>query len=339
MNYNFAVFTTQKNQQLSARTSFAATASSLAIALLLTSGACKKKASSPDPQTDPNAQIVNALDKAAAGSGSGSGSAAVAADAPIDRTPLTGIDISKLDEKKQTLFYKLVGSLSSPCGKAHSLRTSITTDASCKHAPFAVRYLIALLEDEAAEDDARKEYDIKYKDTTPAVVFKLDGVAHVGATDAPVQLVEFFDYGCPACGQFKPMMDQIITDHGKDFVVYYKMFPLVNRHPDSMSAAQAALAAQNQGKFKEMHDMLFAKAPAHKHELVSAYAKDLGLDLPTFEADYATEEPKIRESMKEGEDAGVESTPTLFFNGHAYKGPMHPKYIGMWIDEALAVGR
>ncbi len=58
---------------------------------------------------------------------------------PVDTTPLPGVDITKLDADQQKSFYTLVGSLSSPCGKAHSLRTSFTTDSSCKRAPFAVR--------------------------------------------------------------------------------------------------------------------------------------------------------------------------------------------------------
>src|SRR5688572_5612744 len=82
---------------------------------------------------------VNALDRANEQKG------------PVDETPIEGVDISKLSADKQKLFYKLVGSLSSPCGKAHSLRTSFTQDTACKRAPFAVRYVQALLEDEATE--------------------------------------------------------------------------------------------------------------------------------------------------------------------------------------------
>src|ERR1044071_9829243 len=108
---------------------------------ILWAGACEQK-------TKPNdTGAVAALDNAAA---------PPAAENAADTTPLSGIDVSKLDGDKVKLFYKLVNSLKSPCGKAHSLRTSFTSDTSCKRAPFAARYILAMLEDEAPEDRVRE---------------------------------------------------------------------------------------------------------------------------------------------------------------------------------------
>jgi protein-disulfide isomerase len=257
----------------------------------------------------------------------------------IDTTPVPGIDVSKFPEKGQKLFFKLVDSFSSPCGKAHSLRTSIKEDPSCKRAPFAAKYLAAMIEDEIPEDDVRKLFAAKYKDAHEAHSFKLDDVQHAGSPDAPIKIVEFFDYGCPACVAFKPIMDEVIEENGATTVVYYKMFPLVDLHPNSMSAAQAALAAAKQGKFKEMHDTLFEHAPEQTRENVMQYAADLHLDMAKFEADYDAAEPAVRADMAEGEAAGVNGTPTIFFNGTQYEGPAHPRYFKYWIDEDLAVNR
>jgi len=258
---------------------------------------------------------------------------------PVDTTPIAGVDVSKLDEKQQKLFYGLVDSFSSPCGKAHSLRTSVKDDPSCTKAPYAVKYLAAMIEDEISEDDVRALYEAKYVAKAETHQFQLTDVPHTGSTNAPIQIVEFFDYGCPACQQVKPVIDMVEKENSATTVVYYKMFPLVDKHPNSMSAAQAAMAAYKQGKFREMHDALFEHSPEHKRADVMKYARDLGLDMVKFEADYDAAEPRIRADIKEGDDNGVDGTPSIFFNGRRYEGPAHPKYFGYWIQEDLAVNR
>jgi len=300
---------------------------------LLMGGACEKKSTAKAGDNG----AITALDRADPGSDSKADP--LATTGQVDTTPLSGVDVSKLSSDKQQTFYKLLGSLSSPCGKAHSLRTSFTSDSSCKRAPFAVRYVLSLLEDEANEDQTRTEYEHKYKPASNDPV-KLDvsKAPHAGAEDAPVRLVEFYDYGCPHCQAFKPMMDQVMADEAGKVVEYFMMFPL-DKHPDSKSAAQAALAANEQGRFKDMHDVLFARAPMHDHEHVTEYAMTLGLDMTKFEAAYNQEQGHVESDLKQGEAAGVDSTPTLFFNDRKYEGPMHPKYIEMWIDEELAVNR
>jgi protein-disulfide isomerase len=285
--------------------------------------ACKK--SSPKANDE---GAIAAMDKASG--------AAPADNGPVDTTPLAGVDTSKLGDKTQT-FYKLIGSLQSPCGKPESLRASFTSDTSCKRAPFAVRYVLSLLEDEGTEAEIRDFYAQKYKDVEK-VSLDVSKAPHEGATDAPVKLIEFFDYGCPHCAAFKPQMEQVLADEQGKAAAYFLMFPL-EKHTESKSAAQAALAANAQGKFKQMHDILFDKTPQHDHEHVTEYAKSIGLDMAKFEADYQAAAAQVDSDVKQGENAGVDSTPTLFFNDRKYEGPMHPKYIEMWIEEELAVNR
>jgi protein-disulfide isomerase len=259
---------------------------------------------------------------------------------PVDTTPLPNVDVSKLDAEHQKVFYKAVSTLSSPCGKAQSLRASFTTDTSCRRAPFAIRYVIMLLGDDASEDDVVKAYAAKYKpEAAPPMKFDLGKAPHAGPEDAPIRFVEFFDYGCPHCRAFFPMMQQILKDEAGKVVTYYMMFPLESIHPDSRSAAQAVLAANAQGKFEEMHATLFDKAPAHNHAAVSGYAKELGLDTAKFEKDYDAMNAQVTADEKQGEAAGVNSTPTIYFNDRKYEGPIAVKYIEAWIDEELAVNR
>jgi protein-disulfide isomerase len=293
---------------------------------LLMGGACEKRANKPN-----DTGAINALDHASAGT--------TAADGPVDTTPLPGFELGKLEGDKVQLFYKMIGSLKSPCGKAHSLRTSFTSDTACKRAPFAVRYVAALIDDEAAEPAVRDEYAKKYEKTAAEVKLDVSKAPRIGNDDARIKLVEFFDYECPHCQQFKPMMEQVLSDKAGQVTAYFMMFPIESVHPDSRSAAQAALAAHEQGKFKEMHDKLFEESPRHRRDNVMEYARGLGLDMARFEKAYDAVSPQVTSDVQQGDAAGVNSTPTLFFNGRKYEGPMVPKYITMWIDEELAVNR
>ncbi len=288
-------------------------------------GACEKK--------KPNdTGAITAMDRAGSAAEGGATTTAAAGDS----TPLPGIDVTHLDADKQKLFYTLVNSLKSPCGKAHSLRTSFTSDTSCKRAPYAVKYLAALLDEELSEIDVREFFTNKYEKASPAVKFDVTKAPKLGVDDAPIRLVEFFDYECPHCMRFKPILDQVIGKRGKQIVLYFMMYPI---HKESLSAAQAGLAAAQQGKFHEMHALLFERSPVHDKTAVMSYAAELGLDPQRFEAAYQAAEAQVTSDAAQGKAAGVDSTPTMFFNDHRYEGPMSPKFIEMWIDEELAVNR
>jgi len=292
---------------------------------LLMGGACEKK-----PKNNGDTGAINALDRA--------GSSGAAQTGPVDETPLQGIDVSKLSTDKQKLFYKLVGSLSSPCGKAHSLRTSYTQDTACKRAPFAVRYVVAFLEDEAGEEMVREEYDKKYKADKAPVKLDVSKAPRIGNEDAPIRLVEFFDYQCPHCQAFAPVLEAVAHANEGKVVEYFMMFPL-QQHQNSDSAAMAAVAANQLGKFRDMHHLLFQRSPQHSKDAVTGYAKELGLDPAQFAAAYEAAAAQVSADRGQGDAVGVEATPTLFFNDRKYEGPMHPKYISMWIAEELAVNR
>ena len=303
--------------------------------MFLAGASCKKE--SPAATDTGAIKAADDADKT-----NGSGSTKPVDPKNIDKTPVPGIDVSKLDDKGQTLFYKLVDSFPSPCGKAHSLRTSVEEDKSCTKAPFAARYLASMIEDAIDEDDITKLWEAKYKKEPEVHTFDLnDQVPHMGSPSAPIKIVEFYDYGCPACMAFKPIMDEVIKENPGTVVVYYKEFPLVDKHPNSRGAAQAALAAAKQGKFKEMHDVLFshggeAAPDEQRREDIEKYAQEMGLDMKQFDADFDAVAPQVDADMKEGDAAGVDGTPTIFFNGRLYEGPAHPKYFKYWIDEELA---
>lgn len=293
----------------------------LLCAPLLAGGACEKK-----KPADTGA--ITAMDRAGSSAG------------PVDETPLPNVDISKLSADRQKLFYKLVGSLNSPCGKSHNLRTSFTQDTSCKRAPYAVKYVAALLEDEQSEEQTREYYADKYEKAAAKVSLDVSKAPRIGAEDAPVRLVEFYDYQCTHCQSFAPVMEKVAETHKGKVVQYFMMMPILEgKHPGSKSAAQAAIAANAQGKFKEMHRRLFVSTGALGKDAVIGYARELGLDVAKFEADYTAAAAQVASDEAQAGGANVHSTPTVFFNDRRYEGPQHPTYLGMWIDEEIAVNR
>ncbi len=308
----------------------------LALSVVALAGASCDKGSNITPVTADNADVVRAIDNA---EGQGSAKAAQPKSQPPPAAePVSGVDVSALDEAKQSRFYALADVLASPCGKAHSLRTSLAEDKDCKRAPFAVRYVLEMLTDEADDKDIKQFYQDRYKKGLERKSIELSATPSSGPPDAPVKVVEFYDYGCPSCKQFAPILKEAVAGFPDQVVVYYKQFPL-SGHVNSKPAAQAALAADKQEKFEEMHAMLFAKAPYHAKPQLLGYAKQLGLDMARFEADFAAARAHVETHQKQGNAAGVNGTPTTYINGLMYEGPYHPKYIRMWIEEELAVNR
>ena len=259
---------------------------------------------------------------------------------PVERPSLAGVDLGKLAEKEQKdRVYALFDELLSPCGKAHSLHTSLTEDEACKRAPFAARFVVELVADEKDDGEVRSLYQRRFGANPPIEGLVLGaGVPHAGPIDAPVKLVEFYDYGCPTCKQISPILDEVVGSFPDRVVLFYKQFPL-SSHPLSRPAAQAALAAMKQGEFAAMHKLLFANQPRHNKGALDGYAAELKLDMARFNADYEAAAAQVDADRAEGIEAGVGSTPTLFINNQKYRGFFHPKYIGMWIEEELAVNR
>src|SRR5215211_7709582 len=115
--------------------------------------------------------------------------------------------------------------------------------------------------------------------------------AHVlGPADAPVRLEEFGDFECPPCGMFHPILEQMHAEFGDKLQITFREFPLVPTHQHALAAASAAEAAGIQGKFWEMHDLLYEHQNEWKKEfnvrpIFEGYAKQLGLDVDRYKRD------------------------------------------------------
>lgn len=144
-----------------------------------------------------------------------------------------------------------------------------------------------------------------------------------GRADAPLTLVEYGDYQCPYCGAAYPVVKRLQNTLEKKLRFVFRNFPLTQIHPYALIAAQAAEAAALQGKFWEMHDLLFEEQHLLKPEIIPSWAERIGLDLQRFEDDIKKDavEKRIRENRQSGIRSGVNGTPTFFINGTRYDGP------------------
>ena len=142
----------------------------------------------------------------------------------------------------------------------------------------------------------------------------------IGPEDAPVTLVQYGDFECPYCGAAYPMIKDIQQRMGDRLRFVFRNFPITTSHPHAMRAAEAAEAAGAQGKFWEMHDMLYE----HQDDLadVEQYALKIGLEIYQFNSDLAGEKysKKVRDDFRGGVRSGVNGTPTFFVNGVRYNG-------------------
>src|SRR5437763_1174412 len=143
-----------------------------------------------------------------------------------------------------------------------------------------------------------------------------------GAIDAPMSLLEYGDYQCPYCGEAYPIVKAVRAQLGEKLCFAFRNFPLVNSHPYAEHAAEAAEAAAAQGKFWQMHDLLFENQEALDDESLAEYAETLGLDAPRLitEVQGGAHTARIRDDVKSGDQGGVNGTPTFFVNGLPFDG-------------------
>ena len=143
-----------------------------------------------------------------------------------------------------------------------------------------------------------------------------------GRADASVTLVEYGDFECPYCGQAESMIRALLSEEDDDLRFVFRHLPLSDVHPNAQLAAEAAEAAGAQGRFWEMHDLLFDHQDALRLLDLRRYAAELGLDLDRFGEDMRQRRyaPRVREDVASADASGVSGTPTFFINGRRHYG-------------------
>ncbi len=150
-----------------------------------------------------------------------------------------------------------------------------------------------------------------------------------GSKDVPVELVEYGDYECPHCGRAYPIIKNIQAKMGDKLKFVFRNFPLAESHPNAIAAAIATEAADLQGKFWEMHDLIYEHQRSLSVDSLLNYAQELELDMHRFSKDFSDKQSlaKVEEDFESGIRSGVNGTPSFFINGD--------KYEGDWSEETL----
>ncbi len=150
-----------------------------------------------------------------------------------------------------------------------------------------------------------------------------DEIDHIrGPADAPVTLVEYGDFECPHCGQAEPVVRELVRTFGADLRFVFRHLPLVDVHEHAQLAAEAAETAAAQGKFWEMHDLLFTRQDALTVDDLHTYALQLELDPDRFSEDLQARRHALRvaRDTESAAASGVAGTPTFFVNGRRHYG-------------------
>ena len=145
----------------------------------------------------------------------------------------------------------------------------------------------------------------------------------LGSRDARITLVQYADFECPFCGRAFPELKTVLHDLGQRVRFVFRHFPVIEAHPHAESAAEVAEAAGAQGKFWEMHDLLFRRQAALDDDHLLAYARELGLDAERVarELERQVHRARVLEDIQSGLQSGVSGTPMFFINGRRHEEP------------------
>ncbi len=193
---------------------------------------------------------------------------------------------------------------------------------------------------------SQKKSEVDSDKNSTALSESITAQDHVrGNPMSRITLVEYSDFQCPACGAYYPLLKQLDGEYGNRIQTVYRNFPLVQIHKHALLAAQAAEAAGKQGKFYEMHDLLFEHQTewpeaANVKDTLLSYADQLKLDRAQFEKDLNSSDVqgKIDADQKSGNRSGIQGTPTFFLNGVKIDSPRSYDEFKQTIDKALSEG-
>lgn len=170
------------------------------------------------------------------------------------------------------------------------------------------------------------------------VDLSVNGAPSKGSEKAEVTIVKFEDFQCPYCKAVQPNYQEVLKRYDGKVRLVHKDLPLDQIHPQARQAAEAARCADDEGKFWQYHDKLYASAPKAAPEDLKSYAKEVGLNGNSFEKCLSTGKYKgrVQKDVDEGAVLGLTGTPIFFINGRELSGAQSVEAIAQIIDEELA---
>jgi protein-disulfide isomerase len=159
-----------------------------------------------------------------------------------------------------------------------------------------------------------------------------------GPENAKVTIVEFSDFQCPYCSRVNPTLEQVTKTYGDKVRIVFRQFPLVQIHPNAMGAGMASLCADEQDKFWQMHDAMFADQQNLGSEGLAKIAGTIeGMDVEAFSGCLESDKfrSQVERDLADGSKAGVTGTPAMFINGRFLNGAVPFEQLSAIIDEEL----
>lgn len=247
-------------------------------------------------------------------------------------TSLPSVDLSGLTTAQQAKALKVLRENNCSCGCGMKMAECRMKDPGCSYSKGMAAAIVDAIRHGKSETEALAAAKATQWGHGPAdhskpledpVAIPVGDSPVRGAATAPVTLVEFSDFQCPFCVAATPQIDAILKTYPTQLKLIFKEFPL-DSHSQAALAAAAALAAHKQGKFWQLHDAMFAQKGNLSRRGILALAAGIGLDMPRFQADLDSAQIKqaVQKEMGQGEQIGVDSTPTLFVDGQRFNGAL-----------------
>lgn len=247
-----------------------------------------------------------------------------------------GVDLSRLSETQRASFFTVINVEPSACDKPHSLATSMRDDPECRNSMLVAQFIADGLARGATPSDISLEIDAVVHALTPRDI-PIEGRPTYGNKNALVTVVVFADFECPHCKQEAPVLRKAVQQYRGKAKLVFKHFPL-SMHDRAQVAAIAAEAAHQQGKFWEMHDLIYDHQTELEDEDLERYARQVpGLDFNRWKTDFAAEAAKlaVAKDRASGELLEIAGTPAVFINGRQMSPLLFGGSLEAWIDDAL----
>ena len=258
-------------------------------------------------------------------------------------TNLAGVDLTGLTAIKKNSALHALRNYDCTCGCGMKVAECRVKDPNCSYSRGLSTMIVDAIKKGSSEADAVAEAKASKLGHPPETKLLDDpvpiptlGSPTAGPSNARIVLVEFSDFQCPYCVKAVDKINAVLKAYPNDVRLIFKQYPLES-HPQASISAAAALAAHNQGKFWQMHDILFANRTQLSRQNIIGWASKLGLDMKRFNADLDSDAIKkaVLKDTQDGDKAGVEGTPTVFIDGQRYNGDLALDAIKPVIDGEL----
>lgn len=277
--------------------------------------------------------------------GSPSNQAGAASAIPTSADPpreLAGVEMSDLRAERRQAFWDVANRLYAPCKEhAVTLVQCIEDKRDCNACVPAANLLAEQVRRGVAKAHAAAAVNARFGPDTVRPV-ELGTSPTKGPENAPVTIVVFSDFQCPACKATLPLLEETLQKHPGDVRLVHKFYPLP-KHLRARPAAYAAIAALKQGKYWDMERVLFANQEALSDDDLFRYAEKVGLDVAKFRQDFAAvaTQELVDRDVQAGEKVGVTHTPFVLINGRAFD-PTYFKYdrdFDAWVEMEAALAK